>query len=73
MSRNSKNARRIQQARDMSKMRLGGGKGPSQTTPKHGKSHTYRTPATEKAIGAAVAAMESRINQRQRALLGVGA
>ena len=41
MSHNSKNAQRIQAAREMSKTRLGGGKGPSQTQPKHGKKNAW--------------------------------
>lgn len=41
MSRNSKNARRIAAAREMSKIRLGGGSGPSSTTPKHGKKNAW--------------------------------
>ena len=41
MSRNSKNAKRIQQAREMSKTRTGGGSGPSSTSPKHGKKKAW--------------------------------
>lgn len=41
MSRNSKNARRIAAAREMSKTRLGGGSGPSSTTAKHGKKNAW--------------------------------
>lgn len=42
MSRNNKNATRIEQARAMSKMRQAGNKGASATTPTHGKRFTYR-------------------------------
>jgi hypothetical protein len=42
MSRNSKSARRLEQAKDVTKMHLAGNKGPAKTTPVHGKRHTYR-------------------------------
>lgn len=41
MSRNNKNAKRIQAAREMSATRTAGGKGPSSTTPKHGKKNAW--------------------------------
>jgi hypothetical protein len=41
MSHNNKNAQRIQAAREMSKKRLGGGKGPEKTTPAHGKKNAW--------------------------------
>ncbi len=41
MSRNSKNARRTQQRKEMSKLRTGGGSGPAKTTPKHGKTKAW--------------------------------
>lgn len=41
MSRNNKNAKRIAAAREMSKIRLGGGKGPSRTASKHGKKNAW--------------------------------
>lgn len=41
MSRNNKNAKRIAAAKEMSKTRVGGGKGPSSTTPKHGKKKAW--------------------------------
>lgn len=51
MSRNSKNARLIREAREMSKARQNGSPGPAQTTPKHGKKCGYRTnPAAIKAL-----------------------
>lgn len=37
MSRNNKNAKRIAEAKEMGKVRKGGGKGPAKTTPKHNK------------------------------------
>lgn len=37
MSKNNKNAKRISEAKEMGKIRKGGGKGPAKTTPKHGK------------------------------------
>jgi hypothetical protein len=42
MSRNSKSARRLEQAKDITKMHQAGNKGPAKTTPKHAKRHTYR-------------------------------
>lgn len=42
MSRNSKNATRMAQARAISKLHLSGSKGPAKTAPKHGKRWTYR-------------------------------
>lgn len=43
MSRNSKNATRMAQAKAISKLHQSGGKGPAKTTPKHGKRWTYRS------------------------------
>jgi len=43
MSRNSKNATRHAQARQISEMRKKGESGPSKTTPKHGKRWGYRS------------------------------
>lgn len=43
MSRNSKNARQLAKARDITKMHLRGEKGPSKTTPLHGKRWGYRS------------------------------
>jgi len=37
MSRNNKNAKRIAEAKEMGKIRKGGGKGPAKTAAKHGK------------------------------------
>lgn len=45
MSRQSKNARNLAKARDITKMHQNGEKGPSRTTPSHGKKWTYRTNA----------------------------
>lgn len=41
MSRQSKQAKRLQAAREMSKLHVSGGKGPSSTTPKHGKKNAW--------------------------------
>ena len=41
MSKNNKNAKRIAAAKEMSKIRLGGGKGPARTEPKHGKKNAW--------------------------------
>lgn len=43
MSRQSKNARKMELARQFSAARQAGNKGPSQTTPKHGKRVTFRS------------------------------
>lgn len=42
MSKNSKNAQRLVKAREMSKLRKEGNKGPARTTPKHEKRWGYR-------------------------------
>jgi hypothetical protein len=41
MSRQSKNARNLAKARDITKMHLNGEKGPSKTTPQHGKKSAW--------------------------------
>jgi hypothetical protein len=41
MSRNSKNAKRIQAAKEMSKARQGGSPGPARTQAKHGKKNAW--------------------------------
>ena len=41
MSRNNKNSKRNAAAKEMSKIRLGGGSGPKATTPKHGKKKAW--------------------------------
>lgn len=41
MSRNSKNAQRIQRSKEMSESRKNGHPGPSQTQPKHGKKRAW--------------------------------
>ena len=42
MSRQSKNAKNRERAASFSKQRKDGNKGPSKTTPQHGKRWTYR-------------------------------
>jgi hypothetical protein len=42
MSRQSKNARNLAKARDISKMHANGEKGPARTSPAHGKKWGYR-------------------------------
>ena len=42
MSKQSKNARVLAKARDISKMHANGEKGPARTTPLHGKKWGYR-------------------------------
>lgn len=42
MSKNAKNARNLERARNFAKMHLDGSKGPSKTTPLHGKRWGYR-------------------------------
>jgi hypothetical protein len=41
MSRNSKNARLIREAKEMGKNRQAGNKGPSRTNPVHGKKNAW--------------------------------
>lgn len=41
MSRNSKNAKRLQAAKEISATRKNGGHGPSKTEPKHGKKNAW--------------------------------
>lgn len=43
MTSQSKNARKLAKARDMTKLHKNGEKGPAKTTPLHGKRWTYRT------------------------------
>ena len=51
MSRNSKNARNLARARDITRMHKNGEKGPARTTPKHGKRWGYRdNPEVQKRI-----------------------
>ncbi len=51
MSKNSKNAQRIQKAREMSALHVKGEKGPAKTTPKHEKRWGYRdNPEVQKRI-----------------------
>jgi len=51
MSKNSKNARVLTKAREMAKLHLKGEKGPSKTTPLHGKKWGYRdNPEVQKRI-----------------------
>ena len=51
MSRQSKNARNLARARDITKLHKNGEKGPSKTAPKHNKKWTYRSnPASMKAL-----------------------
>lgn len=58
MSRNSKNARNLARARQISAMRKNGEKGPSKTTPQHNKRWGYRTnPDAQKRLAEAVKAM----------------
>lgn len=41
MSKNAKTVRKLKVAKDYSAQRKGGGKGPSATTPKHGKKNAW--------------------------------
>lgn len=41
MSKNNKNAKRVQAAREMSAKRVAGGAGPAKTTPAHGKKNAW--------------------------------
>ena len=57
MSSQSKNARKLAKAREITRMHKQGEKGPAKTTPKHNKRWTYRTnPETAKRIAEAMKA-----------------
>lgn len=56
MSRNSKNATRLQQAREISKSRQSGHVGATQTEPKHGKQYKNRAPQNKKGLDRLVGA-----------------
>jgi hypothetical protein len=57
MSRNSKNARNLAKARDITKMHQNGEKGPARTSPQHGKKWGYRdNPEVLKRIAEAIKA-----------------
>lgn len=43
MSRQNKNAKNLERARNLSKQRKDGTKGPAKTNPQHGKRWTYRS------------------------------
>ncbi len=64
MTRQSKNAKRLTKAREISKLHKDGGKGPSKTEPKHGKRWTYRhNPALQKALAEAIKSMPGSTKQ----------
>ena len=55
MSSQSKNARKLAKAREISRMHKNGEKGPAQTTPKHSKRWTYRSnPEIQKRVAEAM-------------------
>ncbi len=57
MSSQSKNARKLAKAREITRMHKNGEKGPAQTTPLHGKRWGYRTnPEIQKRIAEAMKA-----------------
>ena len=59
MSRNSKNARNLAMARQHSANRKSGGRGPSKTSPQHGKRWGYRTnPETQKRLAEVMKAVD---------------
>lgn len=43
MTRQSKNARKLAKAKEITRMHLAGEKGPAKTVPKHNKKWTYRS------------------------------
>lgn len=60
MSRNSKNARNLAKARQITAMHKNGEKGASKTTPLHGKKWTYRhNPDAMKRLDEAVKALSA--------------
>lgn len=57
MTAQSKNARKLAKARDISRMHKNGEKGPEKTTPLHGKRWTYRSnPEIAKRLAEAIKA-----------------
>jgi hypothetical protein len=75
MSRNSKNARIHAKARDITKLHQNGEKGPSRTTPLHGKKWGYRTnPEVQKRIAEMVKATQASDEKTagKRILRGAG-
>lgn len=56
MSRNNKNATRLQQAREVSKSRQSGHVGATQTEAKHGKQYKNRAPQNKKGLDRLVGA-----------------
>lgn len=57
MSSQSKNARKLAKAREISRMHKNGEKGPAKTTPRHDKRWTYRSnPEIQKRIAEAMKA-----------------
>jgi hypothetical protein len=74
MSRNSKNARNLAKARDISKMHANGEKGPARTSPQHGKKWGYRdSPEVAKRIAEMVkATQEAEKTSGKKILRGAG-
>lgn len=75
MSKNSKNARVLAKARDISKLHANGEKGPTRTTPLHGKEWGYRNnPEVLKRIAEALKASQPKEEKTagKRILRGAG-
>lgn len=59
MSSQSKNARKLAKAREITRMHKNGEKGPAKTTPKHGKRWTYRSnPEIQKRVAEMIKASQ---------------
>ena len=59
MSRQSKNARKLAKAKEITALHLKGEKGPARTMPNHGKKWTYRhNPEVAKRIAEAIKASQ---------------
>jgi hypothetical protein len=70
MTRQSKNARNLAKARDITKLHKSGEKGPSKTTPAHGKKWGYRTnPDVQKRIAEQLKASQPQEKTSGRKIL----
>jgi hypothetical protein len=74
MSRNSKNARNLAKARQISEMRKKGDGGAAKTVPTHGKRWTYRhNPEIQKRLAEAVKGMaEAKLTAAEKILARAG-
>ena len=73
MSRQSKNAKKLAKAAQITAMHKNGEKGPSRTTPVHGKRWGYRTnPETQKRVAEMLKATKAPTRGASKILDGAG-